>query len=155
MRLVVIRDEESVSRLQSTCKDSLSMAEKETFESWLTKQGFTDSSINKLTKEEFTNSSELLELDKSDIESLNLKLAQRKLLEKVIKSLQKAPQPSEPHNTPSAPVTTGDLAKDSELNQLLESLGSSTLQDVLNTEHADHVARKALQEPLRLPVYQL
>ena len=92
------------------------MAEKETFETWLKLQGFTDNTVSKLIKEEFTNSSELASLNKWDIETLNLKLAQRKLLERVISRLQKEAKSPE---TTTAPVTTKDLAHNEEFNKLL------------------------------------
>ncbi len=102
------------------------------FELWLQHRGFSDSSISSLFYEEFTSPQQLSGLDKNDIANLGFKLAQRKLLEKTVQELKMSTGADLAANTGLAANT--DPAKDTELDKLLESIGYTSLKDILQTE---------------------
>ncbi len=134
------------------------------FETWLQEQGFTDGSISKLLKEEFKEASELADLDKHDIESLHLKLAQRKLLEKVITSLNKPSEEKKSQEKEANPVTTKDLAENTELNQTIGghrqlNVNRPTQQRRESTAQPRQLGRQRnlhqIPKPSRLQLHQL
>ena len=99
---------------QGTSEESINIPE------WGSSAGLSSTTMQTLEEEELLNKQCLTTLTKEDILELKLPLGQRNMLIQAVKKLQQ-PQISEivPGTAETVPVTTTELAKNRELNDLL------------------------------------